>query len=189
MRILKKQAIGIRSGIGLAILFHIGILNCLMLLAHKGIKENEAGVTVQIVGLVNPGKPQRFAVMNEVKSEENKIAEERTGHGSEDQVPPAQPGTEIPSQPAGLEEPETLTPVLPVYPEEARRLGIEGRVSMLVSIDEQGFVRNIEIIRSPHEILSRAAIKSMLSVRFKPAMANGQPKAADVRFSLQFKLE
>lgn len=87
------------------------------------------------------------------------------------------------------ELPQALAPIEPVYPEDARRLGIEGRVLMQIYIDDTGLVRNIEITKSPSDSLSEAAKKAVYNTRFKPAKINGGARAVSMQFAIRFRLE
>ena len=84
--------------------------------------------------------------------------------------------------------PVALSPIQPAYPEDARRAGVEGRVSMLIYIDETGTVRKVEVQKSPSASLSESAVKTIISTRFKPARIGGSAKPAVMQFSLRFKL-
>ena len=85
--------------------------------------------------------------------------------------------------------PVALSPIQPVYPEDARRAGVEGRVLMLIYIDETGTVRKVEVQKSPSPSLSESAVKTITSVRFKPARIGGSAKPVVMQFSLRFKLD
>lgn len=85
--------------------------------------------------------------------------------------------------------PVALSPIQPAYPEDARRAGIEGRVLMLIYIDETGTVRKVEVQKSPSQSLSESAVKTMTSTRFKPARIGGSVKPVVMQFSLRFKLD
>ena len=87
------------------------------------------------------------------------------------------------------ELPEALAPIEPVYPEDARRLGIEGRVLMQIYIDDTGVVRNIEITKSPSDSLAEAAKKAVYGTKFKPAKINGKSRAVSMQFAIRFRLE
>ena len=87
------------------------------------------------------------------------------------------------------ELPQALSPINPPYPEEARRLGVEGRVLVLIYIDDKGVVRKIDVQKSPHEVLTQAAMKAISNVRFRPAKIGGIAKAVCMQFALRFRLE
>lgn len=87
------------------------------------------------------------------------------------------------------ELPVPLSPISPKYPEEARRTGIEGRVILLLYIDESGIVKKVEVQKSPSEILSKSAVEAVSSARFKPARIAGSPRAVRMLLTLKFHLE
>ncbi len=87
------------------------------------------------------------------------------------------------------ELPQALTSINPDYPEEARSLGVEGRVTMEIGLDEKGKVWEVTILKSPHPSLSAAARKAVLKTHFTPAKLNGQARAVKMQFSIRFRLE
>ncbi|MGC8771677.1 MAG: energy transducer TonB [Brevinematia bacterium] len=86
------------------------------------------------------------------------------------------------------ELPSPLSKISPVYPEEARRLGIEGAVVLKIYINEDGSVEDVEIVKSPNELLSIASKKAIMSVKFKPAKAAGKTVPVCMELTLRFKL-
>ena len=74
----------------------------------------------------------------------------------------------------------------PAYPREAVRLGIEsGRVVALVTIDAQGNVADIDIVRSePPRVFDRAARTALAAWRFRPEGERYQGEV-DLRFNLK----
>jgi TonB family protein len=87
------------------------------------------------------------------------------------------------------ELPVAIIAISPVYPEEARRNGIEGRVIMLIYIDEEGTVKKVEIQKSPSDLLSESAMKAVKSAKFRPAKIGGKARAVCMQLTLHFKLE
>ncbi|MCX7882257.1 MAG: energy transducer TonB [Brevinematales bacterium] len=85
--------------------------------------------------------------------------------------------------------PVPLVKISPEYPEEARRLGIEGAVVVKLYINERGEVEDIEIVKSPDKLLSQAALKSLQKARFSPARASGKPVPVILEFTLRFRLQ
>lgn len=79
-----------------------------------------------------------------------------------------------------------------VYPEAARRAGVEGRVFVQFIVDEQGDVQDATcaIIRgeAPNPLLCEAGRAAVLGSQFTPGMQDG--RAVKVRFTLpvDFKL-
>jgi TonB family protein len=77
--------------------------------------------------------------------------------------------------------------VPPVYPEAARRSGIEGVVTLAVTIDECGNVVDPKPISGPQELVS-AAITAVKQWKFRPYMYSGQPTAVDAELHVRFAL-
>lgn len=87
------------------------------------------------------------------------------------------------------ELPVSLSPIQPAYPEEARRQGIEGKVMMMVYIDETGVVKNVEVQKTPSQLLADSAVKAVYDTKFRPARLNGQIKPVSMQLALKFRLE
>ncbi len=117
------------------------------------------------------------------KEELQKENDDNAGNGSG-----ADYGNYLPSY--EVEElPVAETPISPVYPEEARRNGVEGKVLLLIYIDEQGNIKKAEIQKSPSSLLSDSALKALSSVKFRPAKIGGIARAVCMQLTLRFKLE
>ena len=69
-----------------------------------------------------------------------------------------------------------------VYPDFARRAGIEGRVVVQFVVDERGNVVDPVAVQSPNDLLSEAAIKAVQESRFTPGQQRGRP--VKVRFAV-----
>jgi len=82
-----------------------------------------------------------------------------------------------------------LSELIPVYPANAVRRGLEGTVLIDVSIDSSGRVFKTEIITSSnYDILDRAAIRCVRRARFAPASYMGRPTADVLRIAVNFSL-
>ncbi|MCC5932916.1 MAG: energy transducer TonB [Candidatus Cyclonatronum sp.] len=75
-----------------------------------------------------------------------------------------------------------------VYPEIARRAGIQGRVVVQFIIDEQGYVRSPVVVRSAGGGLDEAAIDAVQKIRFTPGMQRGRPVRVQYTLPVQFRL-
>ncbi len=93
--------------------------------------------------------------------------------------------------PAGVAQnpPIPIDPVVPVYPEQAKRIGIEGTVVVTIYINDRGIVDRVDIVRSPSDMLSESARTALMRTRFVPAQINGARKAVKLRYSMKFVLE
>lgn len=69
-----------------------------------------------------------------------------------------------------------------VYPEAARRAGVEGQVVIQFVVDEEGAVVDPVVLRSPNDLLSEAALAAVVGSRFTPGMQEGRP--VKVRFAV-----
>jgi len=93
------------------------------------------------------------------------------------------------SSPASGIAPVPIKKVAPIYPESARRAGIEGTVWMNVWVDERGNVSKAQIQRSDNKVLNQAAIDAAMQWKFKPAQENGHSVKAWVTIPFKFKLQ
>ena len=69
-----------------------------------------------------------------------------------------------------------------VYPERAKRGGIEGRVHVQFVLDEQGVPTCITVPYGVHPLLDEAAVRAVAPTRFRPGFQEGEP--VKVKFSL-----
>ncbi len=76
-----------------------------------------------------------------------------------------------------------------VYPEIARKAGIEGKVMMQVLIDEQGLVEKFTFTESNLFEMDYAAAMAILSVKWKPAQREGKPQKVWISIPVAFRLK
>lgn len=76
-----------------------------------------------------------------------------------------------------------------IYPEMARRAGIEGRVIIRVYVDKTGKPVKYKIEATDSQMLNQAAIDAVMKTTFTPAIQNGQPIGCWVTIPIQFKLK
>ena len=75
-----------------------------------------------------------------------------------------------------------------VYPDHAKLYGLEGFVTVVVSIDTIGIVKNIEVINDLGLGTKEAAIDAVKASRFLPGEKNGIVVASKVLFKIPFIL-
>ena len=75
----------------------------------------------------------------------------------------------------------------PIYPAEARRLNIEGRVILQALVTEEGAVEDLKVIAGD-QLLARAAMNAVTQWRYRPYRLNGQPIRMKTQITLLFKL-
>jgi TonB family protein len=79
---------------------------------------------------------------------------------------------------------ERTRTVQPVYPESARKRGIEGWVELAFTVTPSGTVEDVEVRNaSPANVFDDAAVRAVRGWRFKPVERNGEkvPQRAMVR--------
>ena len=75
------------------------------------------------------------------------------------------------------------------YPEEARRLGISGKVILSYIIDKDGYVGQVNVIQSPDSILDNEAIRVVRHMqRWIPGYKNGKPVRVKYKLPIVFRL-
>ncbi len=102
---------------------------------------------------------------------------------------PAAPAAAAPG-PQGVDsEVVPLNEVLPEYPDQARRRGIEGHVKLAFTITAQGRVENIRVVESsPANVFDRSARRAAARWRFAPRTENGQAVQREAVKTLEFRL-
>jgi protein TonB len=75
-----------------------------------------------------------------------------------------------------------------VYPEIARRNGVEGKVTIQVYIDRRGKPVRTKVAQSDNRILEQAAIDAILGTTFTPAIQNGNPIGVWMTIPVDFQL-
>ncbi len=75
-----------------------------------------------------------------------------------------------------------------IYPPEARRLGIEGKVNIRVLISRKGIPVNYVIESSDSPLLTAEAVRVVMRATFFSAIENNQPIDCWVSIPIIFKL-
>jgi len=102
--------------------------------------------------------------------------------GPEDGGGPAQP-----VRPSEVQRPTKVRDVAPLYPELARRTGVEGVVTIECSIDTEGRVVDARVLGG-HPLLRSAALEAVRQWRYTPTRLNGVPVAVIMSVTVQFRL-
>ena len=86
--------------------------------------------------------------------------------------------------------PEMIYQAAYVYPEEAKKAGIQGKVWIQTLVGKKGVVLDVQLAKtSGHKILDESALKSGWKNKFKPAIADGKPVATWVTYAVDFELD
>ncbi len=85
------------------------------------------------------------------------------------------------------QKPKLIQRVNPVYPEMARRAGLQGQVIVLFIVTREGRVAEPQVLKGP-EIFRTAALEAVRQFRFKPARQNGRAIAVRMTIPIRFRL-
>ena len=75
-----------------------------------------------------------------------------------------------------------------VYPEKARKAGLEGEVEIIAYISKKGKLTEAFVEISLNPECDKAAVKALKSVKWKPALKDNKPVSAWVTVPIKFKL-
>ena len=76
----------------------------------------------------------------------------------------------------------------PIYPELAKRARVAGFVLLQVTVDEQGMVSGIKLIRG-HPLLNQSAIDAVGQWRYSPTLLNGEPVPVIATVTVNYVLQ
>ena len=85
----------------------------------------------------------------------------------------------------GLMVPETKKP--PVYPEQAKKDRVQGKVVLAAVIAKDGSVAHLSVVSGP-SALQRSALDAVRQWRYKPYLLNGNPIEVDTRVQIVYTL-
>ena len=78
--------------------------------------------------------------------------------------------------------------VQPEYPRMARLRRVQGMVILEVTVDRQGNVSNVEVLR-PMDGLDEAAVEAVRRWRYEPTIVNGRPVSVILTETVRFELD
>ena len=85
--------------------------------------------------------------------------------------------------------PSFATKVSPVYPPFARRMGKEGVVRLRLFLDENGILKDAEIIKKAGYGFDDAALAAVRASAYHPAVRHGRPAPCRALLSVKFELQ
>lgn len=90
---------------------------------------------------------------------------------------------------AGYEPPTLLKQPRLYYPKIAQENALWGSTKLIISINENGIVNNVYVIKSSgHKILDSAAINYCKNLLFNPAKRNGKPVNSKIEWVIKFNI-
>lgn len=76
------------------------------------------------------------------------------------------------------------------YPQDAREMGIEGKVYLSFVVDKEGYVKNVEIRRGVYTSMDMEAVRVVKAMpRWKPGTQDGKPVNVLFNLPINFKLQ
>jgi periplasmic protein TonB len=114
-----------------------------------------------------------------------------TGDTSPNIAPPAQPVRPPQERPVWkdptVQEAQLVNRIVPVYPELARQMRIEGTVRLQAVVARDGSVQSL-VILSGHPMLARAAVAAVREWRYRPTLLRGEPVEVETLITVIFTL-
>ena len=132
--------------------------------------------------LIIDGKPREAVFTTQIRFQLQKQKSERT-------VPAAglDRGVLMLEDPA--KAPTLTKKVSPIYPEEAKKALIQGVVVLEVTLDEEGNVDKVEVLRSESSLLNQASIDAVKQWKYEPYLnSEGNPVPAAFSVTITFRL-
>jgi protein TonB len=96
--------------------------------------------------------------------------------------------TEVERAPQLLRQPSSLE-LRALYPEEARRAGLEGDVRLELVVDERGAVSEVRLLEGAGHGFDEVAARAARLIVFRPAERGGRPVAVRLPWTLKFRLD
>jgi TonB family protein len=99
------------------------------------------------------------------------------------------PYVQMPEFPGGQEALHRFIRREMKYPQEARKKGLEGSVIILLTIDNEGYVRSSIVMKGDHKLFNEEAIRiSRIFPRWTPGKVDGVPAPIQVSVPFEFRL-
>ena len=88
-----------------------------------------------------------------------------------------------------VEASKIITKVQPVYPESAKKAGVQGNVNLRAVIGMDGVPLSLQVVNTDIDPdLARASIEAVSKWRYSPTLLNGQPIEVDTNVTIRFTL-
>lgn len=87
-----------------------------------------------------------------------------------------------------VQESKLIHKVEPIYPEQALKARISGTVILLITVNEAGFVSDVQVT-SGHPMLNEAAITAVKQWQYSPTLLNGEPVPVIATVTVVFAID
>ena len=102
--------------------------------------------------------------------------------------PPPRPVKREPIRVGGnVQESKLIKKIEPAYPELAKRARVQGVVILQVTVDEEGNVSEIRVLRG-HPLLDDEATRAVKQWKYSPTLLNGEPVPVIATVTVIFNL-
>jgi len=102
--------------------------------------------------------------------------------------PPPRPVKREPMRVGGnVQESKLIKKIEPVYPELAKRARVSGTVILTVTVDEEGSVADIKVLKG-HPLLDDSAVAAVRQWKYSPTLLNGEPVPVIATVTVIFNL-
>ena len=85
--------------------------------------------------------------------------------------------------------PEMIESAKPVYPEEAKKNKITGKVFVKILIDKTGMPTKAIVIKSDSDLFNQSAVDASMKSKFTPAINKGEAIAVWVVLPYKYQLD
>jgi protein TonB len=84
--------------------------------------------------------------------------------------------------------PELIASVAPIYPSAMKKAKVEGTVTLIFILNEQGSVEDAQIQRSSRQEFERPALDALKKWKFKPGMKDGEAVRTYMKLPIRFRI-
>jgi protein TonB len=88
---------------------------------------------------------------------------------------------------SNVQESKLIRKVEPIYPELAKKARVQGKVTLKITVDQEGNVTDASVIKG-HPLLDDAAINAVRQWKYSPTFLNGKPISVMAEVSVLFNL-
>ncbi len=86
------------------------------------------------------------------------------------------------------QQPELVKKAEPLYPELAKKAGMEGMVWVKIWVDTTGKAREVTVLKSDADVFNQPTLDAAKQFEFKPARIKGKPVSVWVSVPFKYKL-
>jgi protein TonB len=88
-----------------------------------------------------------------------------------------------------IDPPVPVRTTAPDFPDEMRREGVSGVVTLNCLVDEKGEVEDMKVEKASNDLFVKPAMAALSKWRFKPAQLNGNKVSTRVSIPIRFNFE